>query len=56
MRHNIDYFLMCVVDIIQVGNNNEHELEELLSRKECKWILDLGSITSYGLIQDDGFY
>ena len=54
--HNIDYFHMCIVDMINVGNNAESQLGELLGRKERKWILDLGSITPYGLSQDDGFY
>ena len=53
---NIDYLHVCFVDMIHVDNNTESQLEELFSRKECKWILDLGSITSYGLNQDDGFY
>ena len=35
---------------------NEHQLEELLSRKECKWIWDLGSTTPYAQNQDDGSY
>ena len=38
--HNIDYFHMCIVDMIHVGNNIEAQLEELLSRKERKWIWD----------------
>ena len=42
--------------MIQVGNNTESQLDELLSRKERKWILDLCSITPYGLNQDDGYY
>ena len=50
--HNIDYFHVCIVDMIHVGNNTESQLEVLLSRKE--W--DLGSVTPYGLDQDDGFY
>ena len=36
--HSIDYFQVCIVDLIRVGSNNEHQLEELLSRKE----MDLG--------------
>ena len=47
---------VCIVDMIHVGNNNESQLEELLSRKERKLICDLGSITPYGLNQDDGSY
>ena len=54
--HDIDYFHVRIVDMIRVGNNTEYQLEELLSRKERKWIWDLGSITPYGLYQDDGFY
>ena len=54
--HDIDYFQVSIVDLIRVDNNSEHQLEELLSRKERKWIWDLGSITTYGLHQDDGFY
>ena len=46
--HYIDYFHVCIVDMIHVGNNTESQLEELLSRKERKWIWDLN--------QDDGFY
>ena len=42
--------------MIQVGNNTESQLDELLSRKERKWICDLCSITPYGLNQDDGYY
>ena len=54
--HNIDYFHVSIVDMIQVGNNTESQLDELLSRKERKWIWDLCSITPYGLNQDDGYY
>ena len=54
--HDIDYFDVCIVDMICIGNYTESQLEELLSRKERKWIWDLGSITPYGLNQDDGFY
>ena len=50
--HNIDYFHVSIVDMIQVGNNTESQLVELLSRKERKWIGDLCSITPYGLNQD----
>ena len=39
--HDIDYFHMCIVDIIHVGNNAESQLDEFFSRKERKWILDL---------------
>ena len=51
--HNIDYFHVSIVDMIRVGNNTESQLDELLSRKERKWIWDLCSITHYGLNQDD---
>ena len=44
------------VDMIYVGNNTESQPNELLGRKERKWIWDLGSITPYGLNQGDGFY
>ena len=54
--HNIDYFHVSIVDMIQVGNNTESQLDELLSRKERKWIWDLCSITPYGLNPDDGYY
>ena len=54
--HDIDYFNVFIVDMIHVGNITESQLEELLSRKERKCIWDLGSITPYGLCQDDGFY
>ena len=54
--HDIEYFHVSIVDMIRVGNNTESQLEELLSRKERKWIWDLGSITPYGLVQNDGFY
>ena len=43
--HSIDNFHVCIVDMIHVGNNSESQLEELLSRKERKWIWELGSIT-----------
>ena len=36
--HNIDYFHVCIVDMIHVGNNTESQLEELLGRKERKWV------------------
>ena len=42
--------------MIHVGNNTESQLEEFISRKERKLIRDSGSITPYGLDQDDGFY
>ena len=29
--HNIDYFHVSIVDMIQVGNNTEFQLDELLS-------------------------
>ena len=54
--HNIDYFHVSIVDMIQVGNNTESQLDELISRKERKWICDLCSITPYDLNQDDGYY
>ena len=54
--HDIDYFHVSIVDMIHVGNNTESKLEELLSRKERKWIWGLGFITPYGLNRDDGFY
>ena len=54
--HYMDYFQVCIVDLIRVDNNNENQLEELLRIKERKWIRDLCSITPYGLSQDDGFY
>ena len=54
--HNIDYFHVSIVDMIEVGNNTESQLDELLSRKERKWICDLCSITPYGLNQDDRYY
>ena len=54
--HNIDYFHVSIVEMMQVGNNTESQLDELLSRKERKWIWDLCSITPYGLNQDDGYY
>ena len=54
--HDIDYFHVSIVDMIHVGNNTESQLDELLSRKERKWIWDLCSITPYGLNQDDGYY
>ena len=54
--HDIDYFHVYIVDMIHIDNNTESQLEELLSRKERKWIWDLGSITPYGLDQDDGYY
>ena len=33
--HSIDYFHVCIVDMIHVGNNTESQLEELLSRKNA---------------------
>ena len=54
--HNIDYFQVFIVDLICLDNNNEHQFEELLRRNERKWMWVLGSITPYGLNQDDGFY
>ena len=54
--HDMDYFHVCIVDMIRVGNNTEPRLDELLSRKERKWIWDLGSITPNGLSEDDVFY
>ena len=47
---------MCIVDMVRVGNNSEYQLEELIGRNERKWIWNFGSITHYGLSQDDGFY
>ena len=52
----LDYFHVSIVDMIPVGNNTESQLDELLCRKERKWICDLGSIFPYGLNQDDGYY
>ena len=53
--HYIDYLHVSIVDMIHVGNNTESQLDELLDRKERKWIWDLCSITPYGLNQDDGY-
>ena len=36
MCHNMDYFHVCIADMIHVGNNTESKLEELLSRNERK--------------------
>ena len=49
ISHDIDYFHVSIVDMIHVGNNTDSQLDELLSRKERKWIWDLCSITPYGL-------
>ena len=54
--HYIHYFHVCIADMIHVGNNTESQIEELLGRKERKWIWDLGSITPYGQNLDDGSY
>ena len=54
--NNINYFNVCIVDMINAGNNTESQPEELLSKKERKLIWDVGSRTPYGLNQDDGFY
>ena len=56
ISHDIDYFLASIVDMIHVGNNTESQLDEILSRKGCKCIWDLCSITPDGLCQDDGYY
>ena len=53
---SIDYLHVCIVDMIHVGKNTESQLEELLGRKERKWIWDLGSMTPYGLLQDEEVY
>ena len=53
--HHIDYFHVCIVYMIHIGNNTVSQLEELLSRKERQWIWELGSMTPYDLNQDDGF-
>ena len=54
--NDIDCFHVCIVDMIIVGNNTESQLKVLPSSKERKWILDLCSITPYGLDQYDGLY
>ena len=54
--HYIDCFQVCILDMIHVDNNDEHQLEELLRRKDRKCIWDLGSIAQNGLSQDDEFY
>ena len=54
--HDIDYFHLSIVDMIHVCNNTESQLDELLCRKERKWIWDLCSIYPYGLSQDGGYY
>ena len=54
--HSIDYFHVSIVDMIHQGNYTESQLDELLSRIERKWICDLGSITPYGLSQNNGYY
>ena len=56
ISHNIDNFHVSIVDMIHAGNNTESQLDELLIRKERKWILDLSSITPYGQALDDGHY
>ena len=45
---NMDYFQVCIVDVIHVGNDNENQLQELNNRKVRKWIWDLDSVTSHG--------
>ena len=54
--HSIDYFHVWLDDMIHVGNNTESKFEELLGRKERKWIWELGSITPYGPCLDDEVY
>ena len=34
--HDTDYFHVCILDMIHIGNNTEYLLEELLRRKERK--------------------
>ena len=51
--HYMNCFQVCIVDLIRVGNNNEHQLIELLSRNERKLFWDLGSIIPYGLVNND---
>ena len=38
--HKIDYFHVCIVDMIHIGNNTESQLEDLLRRKERKYYYD----------------
>ena len=45
ISNNIDYFHVCIVDMIHLVNNAESQLEEIISKKERKWIWDLRSIT-----------
>ena len=54
--HDIDYFHVMIADMIHVCNNIESQLDELLRRKERKWIWDYCSITPYGLCQDYEYY
>ena len=54
--HDIQSFQICIVGLIRLDNNIEIQFEELLGRKERKWIWDLGSITPYSLGQVDGDY
>ena len=44
ISHCIDFFHVCIVNMINVDNNTESQLEELLGRKERNWIWDLDSI------------
>ena len=54
--HDCQLFAGNLVPLTHVSNNKEHQPEELHSRKERKCIWDKGSITPYGLNQDDRFY
>ena len=54
--HKLDYFHVHIVDTLHVATTNRQQLHELLSRKERKWIWNLGTITPHGLNQDDGFF
>ena len=42
--------------MIHVGSNTESQLEEILCKKERKWIWYSGSIITYGINKNDGSY
>ena len=50
--YDIDCFHEWIADMIHVGNNTESQLEELICRKERKWVWNYGFISPYGLSQD----
>ena len=56
LEHDLDYFLVQIVDRIFVSNRNSQDLHDMLDSREKEWIWKLDTVIPRGLNLDDGFF